>query len=259
MCSIDLLQRLGAHRLPSAVTVTSSALACCLRKRWTLCLDPALAQANLRPREQRSRVLLPPCHVSSGCFQASPLYSPYPVLCLCGCSMAATSFAVPRLQVAFWGNPSHKAGVRGVVLVSIHSRLERQPARQVCFLHHRLTPGLCSGTNRSHKSTWIPVSPTNPAGVGNGVPAVSICPYLCCSKAYAPLQPSTANTGCTLWQSPLGTSIPAMAMRKERVLFPSLAFPAAQGKWQHMALPRCQPRCQTFVLCSSWTVTQPGI
>lgn len=258
MCSIDLLQRLGAHRLPSAVTVTSSALTCCLRKR-TLCLDPALAQANLRSREQRSRVLLPPRHVSSGCFQASPLYSPYPVLCLCRCSMAATSFAVPRLQVAFWGNPSQKAGVRGAVLVSIHSRLESQPARQVCLLHHGLTPGLRSGTNGSHKGTWIPVSSTNPAGVGNRVPAVSIRPYLCCSKAYAPLQPSTANTGCTLWHSLLGTSIPAMAMRKKEGNKNLSAFLAAQGKWQHMVLPRSQPRCQTFVLCSSWTVTQPGI
>lgn len=161
MCGIDLLQRLGAHGLPSAVTVTtSSALACCLRKRWTPCLDPALSQAILRPpREERSRVLLPPRHVSSGCFQASPLYSPYPVLCLCGCSMAVTSFTVPRLQVAFWGNPSHKAGVRGAVLVLIHSKLEGLPARQVCFLHHGLTPGLCSGTNGSHQGKWIPQFP----------------------------------------------------------------------------------------------------
>lgn len=113
MCSTGLLQRLGAHGLPSPVTVmTSSALACCLRKRWTPRLDPALARANLRPREQRSGVLLPPRHVSSGCYQASPLYSPYPALCLCACSVAVTSLAVSRLQVAFW--------------VTRHTRLERE-------------------------------------------------------------------------------------------------------------------------------------
>lgn len=34
-----------------------------------------------------------------------------------------------------------------------------------------------------------------------------------------------------------GTSVPDVATRMGRFLFPSLAFPTALGKWQHMALP----------------------
>lgn len=48
MRSTGSLQRLGAHGLPSPVMATTgSALACCLHKRWTPCLDPALSRANL--------------------------------------------------------------------------------------------------------------------------------------------------------------------------------------------------------------------
>lgn len=104
---------------------------------WIL-LRPELT----RNHEQRTRVLLPPCHGSSGCFQASPLSSPSPVLCLCVCGVAVPPLAGFRLRVAFWGNPSHKAGPRGAVLVLIHSRLKGRPARQVCFHHHGLTPHL---------------------------------------------------------------------------------------------------------------------
>lgn len=53
--------------------------------------------------------------------------------------MAVTSLAVSRLRVAFWGNPSHKAGARGAVLVSIRGRLEGWPAGQVRSLRHGLT------------------------------------------------------------------------------------------------------------------------
>lgn len=78
------------------------------------------------------RLLLPPRHGSPGCFQASPLYSPCPVLCLCACSAAVTSLAVSRLRVVFWGHPSHKAGARGAVLVLM--RQARGPASRAGLL-----------------------------------------------------------------------------------------------------------------------------
>lgn len=88
-------------------------------------------------------MLLPPCHGSSGCVQASPLSSPSPVLCLCACGVAVPPLAGFHLRAAFWGNPSHKAGATGAVLVLIPQQAERTASqRQVCFLHHGLTPRL---------------------------------------------------------------------------------------------------------------------
>ena len=211
-------------------------------------------------------MLLPPHHVSSGCFQASPLYSPYPVLCLCACSVAVTSLAVSRLQVAFWGNPSHKAGARGAVLVSIHGRLEGWPAGQVCFLHHGLTPGRCSGTDGVPSRHVDPtISPASPGGEGNRVPAVSVHPYLCHSEARTSLPAQHCHKDCRCWLHRAAEPAQAPEFLPWPQEWGGFCFPPwpsplpwASGKWQHMALPRCQPGCWRRVLCSSWTVTQPG-
>lgn len=145
-------------------------------------------------------MLLPLRHVSSGCFQASPLYSPYPVLCLCACSVVVTSLAVSRLQVAFWGNPSHRAGARGAMLVSIRGRLEGQPAGQICRFCQGLTPGLCSGTNGVPSGRVDPtISPTSPSSAGNGVPAISLHQYLCRSKVCMPLPAQHCRKDCRRW------------------------------------------------------------
>lgn len=240
MCSTGSLRRLGAHGLPSPVTVTtSSALSCCLRKRWTLCLDPALARATLRPREQRSRELLPPRHVPPGCSQASPLCSPYPVLCPCACSVVVTSLAVSHLRVEFWGNPSHKAGARGAVLVSIHGRLEGRPAGQICFLHRALTPALCSGHH------WGPIraqgSDTCPSKPWRGREQGPCLPHT------GPCQPGAAariaDAGCACGRACRGTSAPATEWGG--FYFPPWPSPLpwASGRWWHVALLRCQPGC----------------
>lgn len=189
------------------------------------------------------RLLFPPRHVSPGCFQASPLYSPCPVLCLCACSVVVTSLAVSHLQVVFWGHPSHKAGARGAVLVLIHSRFEGQPARQVCFLCHRLTPGLHSDTSGVPWGTRISQFPQQALPGRRTESLLFLYPYLC---PYAwPAQPSPAQ-GLSSGRDCQGTSIPATAARTGWVLFPALALPAALGtrRAQHMALPLWQQGCE---------------
>lgn len=181
-------------------------------------------------------MLLPPRHVSSGCFQASPLYSPYPVLCLCACSMAVTSLAVSRLQVAFWGNPSHKAGARGAVLVSIHGRLEGRSAGQVCFLRHRLTPGLCSATDGVPSGHVDPImSPTSPGGQGTESLPFPYTRISAVVRRARPCQPSTAarvaDAGCTLWQSLPGHQRSCRGHENGEVSVSLLGLPRCPGHW----------------------------
>lgn len=206
-------------------------------------------------------MLLPPRHVSSGCFQASPLYSPNPVLCLCVCSMVVTSLAVSRLRVAFWDNPSHKAGARGAVLVSVHGKLEGWPAGQVSFLRHRLTPGLCSGTDRvpiracgSHN---FPIKPCQGREQGP-------CPFRTpVSLPWRGVHPRTSTAlpqGLLMLAAPCGracrgTSIPTAATRTGKFLFPGTGQMAAHGP---ASVPGPARLPKASALCGSWTVTQPG-
>lgn len=180
--------------------------------------------------------------------------------------MAVTSLAVSRLQVAFWGNPSHKAGARGAVLVSIHGGLEGRSARQVCFLRHRLTPGLCSGTDGVPSGHVDPtMSPTSPGGQGTESLPFPYTRISAVVRRARPCQPSTAarvaDAAAPCGRACRGTSVPAVATRTGRFLYPSLAFPAALGTGQMAAhgpaaVPARLP--EASALCSSRTVTQPG-
>lgn len=162
--------------------------------------------------------------------------------------MAVTSLAVSRLRVAFWGNPSHKAGARGAVLVSMHGSLEGRPAGHVCFLRHGLTPVL-RHCRESHQGMWIPRFPRAAlAGQGTGS-AISIRPYLCRSEVRTPLPAQQCHKGCRCWLRPVPepAGAPAFWLRpQERGGF---CF-QAPGKWQHVVLPQCQPGCRRRELCA---------
>lgn len=118
--------------------------------------------------------------------------------------MAVTSLAVSRLRVAFWGNPSHKAGARGAVLVSMHGSLERRPAGHVCFLRHGLTPVLwhCRSPIRARGSHNFPKLPWQGREQGLPFPYARISAVARCAR---PCQHSSAtrsaDAGCALCQS----------------------------------------------------------
>lgn len=137
------------------------------------------------------------------------------------------------------------------MLVLLHSRLKGWPARQVCFLHHGLTPCLL----------WHGCGPKFPQFgnlVGNRVPAVQF--YLCHSEALTPLPAQHCHKHC---MHPVAQPAVAPAFTPwpwgRGDFFPS-PWPFLLH-WAHGTTWPClgwQLGCQRQVLCSSWMVTQPG-
>lgn len=127
------------------------------------------------------------------------------------------------------------------MLVSIHGRFEGRQARQVCSS----ATGCALAPTGYRWGTRVPQFP-QAALAGQGTRSL-LFPYAQISAiARQGLPALAAPHGRACWC----TSASAAATRT-RICFPPWPFPLlrAQGRWQHMALPQCQPGAQRRGLC----------